>query len=311
MRPPFFAFYPADFANDINVEAMSTLAVGAYILLLCKAWQSDPPGSLPSNDQILARLARLDAVAWAEVRAEVLACFELRTDGRLHQARLRREYDRALATMKARRKGGSKGAEVTNARKSGATGKVSGSAGGSAGGSAAGSAGAEPGERQMEIESLPSEDDRPPTPAGVRSVGPPESIPFDPVRHAEAQRKLFERRWREAGLRAFSRLDRSLWTLLESLLADPWWAEHYPAALAKAGGIPFLASGAGRRNGALDVSDFIRDPDMARKIIDGKYDPHAPATIPLRPAGGKPTAADVIARKRAERESQKPAEGAA
>lgn len=113
MRPPFFAFYPADFANDINVEAMCTRAVGAYILLLCKAWQSDPPGSLPNNDQILARLARLDAADWAEVSAGVLACFELRTDGRWHQPRLRREYDKALAAMKAKKDAGRKGGRRT------------------------------------------------------------------------------------------------------------------------------------------------------------------------------------------------------
>jgi uncharacterized protein YdaU (DUF1376 family) len=102
-RPPFFAFYPADFANDIHVEAMSTLQVGAYMLLLCKAWQAEPPASLPNDDQILARLARLDPEVWAEVKAAVLVPFRLGTDGRLHSKRLRLEYDRALERMKVNR----------------------------------------------------------------------------------------------------------------------------------------------------------------------------------------------------------------
>lgn len=109
MRPAFFAFYPADFANDIHVEAMSTLQVGAYVLLLCKAWQGDPPASLPDDDQILARFARVDAAVWGEIRAGVLAPFRLGTDGRLHSKRLRLEYDAVLKRMRVARENGRKG----------------------------------------------------------------------------------------------------------------------------------------------------------------------------------------------------------
>lgn len=108
-RPSFFAFYPADFANDINVEAMSTLQVGAYVLLLCKAWQSDPPASLPNDDQILARFARVDAAVWQEIRAGVLVPFRLGTDGKLHSKRLRLEYDNALKRMRIAKENGRKG----------------------------------------------------------------------------------------------------------------------------------------------------------------------------------------------------------
>lgn len=111
-RPAFFAFYPADFANDVHVEAMSTLQVGAYMLLLCKAWQGDPPGSLPNDDQILARYARLDAAVWAEVKFGVLVPFPIGADGRLHNKRLRLEYDRALLAMKANRERAKKAAST-------------------------------------------------------------------------------------------------------------------------------------------------------------------------------------------------------
>lgn len=109
-RPQFFACYPADFANDIHVEAMTTLQVGAYWLLLCKAWQADPPASLPNDDQILARLARVDAAVWAEIRAGVLVPFRLGIDGRLHSKRLRAEYDTALRLIRAKKEAGSAGA---------------------------------------------------------------------------------------------------------------------------------------------------------------------------------------------------------
>lgn len=112
-RPPWFAFYPDVFASDINVEAMSTLQVGAYVLLLCKAWQADPPASLPNDDLILARLARVDAAVWTDMKSGVLVPFRLGTDGRLHSKRLRQEYDNALKRMRASRE---KAAGAANAR---------------------------------------------------------------------------------------------------------------------------------------------------------------------------------------------------
>ncbi|WP_439627550.1 DUF1376 domain-containing protein [Gemmata sp.] len=111
MRPPFFAFYPSDFADDFNVAAMSTLQVGAYVLLLCKAWQADPPASLPNDDQILARLARVDAATWEEIKRGVLVPFRVGTDGRLHSKRLRQEYDEALKRMRTAKEKGRRGSD--------------------------------------------------------------------------------------------------------------------------------------------------------------------------------------------------------
>lgn len=103
-RPPYFAFYPADFANDIKVESMSTLQVGAYILLLCKAWQSDPPATLPSDDAVLARLARVELAVWTEIKPVVLDAFRIGADGRLMNKRLRAEFDKASRLIRDRRK---------------------------------------------------------------------------------------------------------------------------------------------------------------------------------------------------------------
>lgn len=91
-RPPYFPFYVTDFAADPVVEAMSTEGVGAYILLLCKAWHQDPPASLPNTDRVLARYSRLTPDQWQEVKPEVTAAFSLGKDNRWHQKRLRKEY---------------------------------------------------------------------------------------------------------------------------------------------------------------------------------------------------------------------------
>jgi uncharacterized protein YdaU (DUF1376 family) len=316
MRPPFFAFYPADFANDLHVEAMSTLQVGAYMLLLCKAWQGEPPASLPTSDQVLARYARVDAGVWAEIKAGVLAPFHVGADGRLHSKRLRREYDAALKRMRAAKEAGSAGGRVTQravkaARAANSQATLEGSLEPPLKGRSSSARALETGDWRLEIgEGKDRQTPPPPATGGESSVGP-DTIPFDPLRSAQEARKLFESRWAAAGLRRFSRLSPSLQGRLAALLLDPWWAEHYPLALARAGGIPFLAAGAGRQKGAMDVSEFLRDDEECRKILDGFYDPRAAAPGPARRPDGKPTVADAIAADRARRAQQKPAEGAA
>lgn len=95
----YFAFWPGDFSSDVHVEAMTTEQVGAYILLLCKAWQGDPPGSLPSDAETLARYARVSFERWLEIKDRVLAPFAVGIDGRLYSERLQEEY--ALASQKS------------------------------------------------------------------------------------------------------------------------------------------------------------------------------------------------------------------
>lgn len=99
-KPPYFSFYPKDFSADSVVESMSTLGVGAYILLLCKAWHEEPAGSLPNDDCILSRWARLGSDDWVAVRSEVLAAFTLAKDGRYHQRRMREEFNEFLVKSK-------------------------------------------------------------------------------------------------------------------------------------------------------------------------------------------------------------------
>jgi uncharacterized protein YdaU (DUF1376 family) len=111
-HPPAFLFYVKDFSSDGLVEAMSTEAVGAYILLLCKAWYENPPASIPNDDSVLARWTRLEPSRWAECRLSVLAPFTLGTDGRYHQKRLRRELDKLRTRQKLRHQAAVAGAEA-------------------------------------------------------------------------------------------------------------------------------------------------------------------------------------------------------
>lgn len=107
---PYFYFYPDDFSSDRNVEAMTTEEVGAFTLLICKSWREEPVASIPDDDRILARWARLTPDQWSACRSAVLAAFKLGKDGRWHQKRLRLEYDKLRRITKNRSEAGHKGA---------------------------------------------------------------------------------------------------------------------------------------------------------------------------------------------------------
>ena len=118
--PPYCPFYFRDFASDARVEAMSTEAVGAYILLLCKAWFETPGGTLPDNDTLLAKWARVRPRTWAIIKPQVMAPFVLNGD-RWHQKRMCNEHAKAVALVQKRSNAGKAGAQqrhgnrITNA----------------------------------------------------------------------------------------------------------------------------------------------------------------------------------------------------
>ena len=107
-HPPAFQFYANDFSSSATVEAMSTTAVGAYVLLLCKAWYQDPVGTIPDNDDILSKWSRVSRREWMKIREYVLSAFIL-IDGRWHQKRMQDEWKSLLERRKERSQSGSKG----------------------------------------------------------------------------------------------------------------------------------------------------------------------------------------------------------
>lgn len=111
-HPPAFLLYPQDFSSDSKVEAMTTREVGAYWLLLCKAWYETPVGTIPDNDRVLARWARLTPDEWTECRDAVLAPFKPCTDNRLLSPRLSSEYRKLMENRKKKSIAGKAGAEV-------------------------------------------------------------------------------------------------------------------------------------------------------------------------------------------------------
>src|ERR1700722_1388656 len=89
-KPPAFQLYARDFLTSEKVQLMPLEAVGAYILLLCQAWLSDPPGTLPDDDAALAIFSRLGD-RWPEFKAQLCACFSS-ANGRLVSDRLHKGF---------------------------------------------------------------------------------------------------------------------------------------------------------------------------------------------------------------------------
>lgn len=88
-----------------DTSHLTTIEHGAYLLLLFAMWRSD--GSLPDDDKLLSRYAKLTPGQWARIKPVIMPFFTVR-NGRLTQGRLtdelkavrqhsRKQSDRAKA----------------------------------------------------------------------------------------------------------------------------------------------------------------------------------------------------------------------
>ena len=84
-KPIWFPFYVNDFLSSSKVALLTTEEIGAYILLLCHAWQ-DPHCSLPDDNACLAKLGRIRGDV-----TNIRACFRVKKD-RLINDRLYQEW---------------------------------------------------------------------------------------------------------------------------------------------------------------------------------------------------------------------------
>ena len=92
---PWMPFYPADYLAD--TRRLTTEQHGAYLLLLMDSGSS---GALPDDDDVLARVAGLDAERWAQVRQVIARYFQI-ADGKWVHARVEREREHAHAHAQA------------------------------------------------------------------------------------------------------------------------------------------------------------------------------------------------------------------
>ncbi len=96
IRPPHIPFYPDDFLGSGKVAVMNTTAIGAYFLLLLRAWREKPPCSIPNDDKVLSQYTKLSMKDWLKVKMVVLSPWKKCKNNRLFQPRLRREFQKYL-----------------------------------------------------------------------------------------------------------------------------------------------------------------------------------------------------------------------
>jgi len=94
MKSPAFRFYPSDFMGSPDVQAMDLHEVGAYMFLLCMAWQSDRHGYLPDDDEKLRRWARMNRDQWSQSRDLLLSKFPVVEAGWRANPRLVKEAEK-------------------------------------------------------------------------------------------------------------------------------------------------------------------------------------------------------------------------
>jgi uncharacterized protein YdaU (DUF1376 family) len=84
---PYFPLYPTDLLGDDKVLVMDLTEFGAYMRLLCIAWQQDPAGSIPSDPKIISRLLGITTEQWSSIATALLPCWQ-EMDGRLYNKRM-------------------------------------------------------------------------------------------------------------------------------------------------------------------------------------------------------------------------------
>jgi uncharacterized protein YdaU (DUF1376 family) len=109
MKSPAFRFYPADFMGSPDVQAMDLHEVGAYMYLLCIAWQSERHGYLSDDDDKLRRWARMSREQWSQSRETLLAKFPVFGSGWRANLRMVREAAKQDAFSKSQSEKGRRG----------------------------------------------------------------------------------------------------------------------------------------------------------------------------------------------------------
>jgi len=114
--PPYMRFYWGDYFRD--TRRLNRLEHSAYLLILGEMWVHG--GTLPADDDTLARAALCTAEEWAEVREAVLPFFKV-ARGKLTQKRLSEEMSKYGDTVRKRKEAGKIGGSARCGKDNGNT----------------------------------------------------------------------------------------------------------------------------------------------------------------------------------------------
>ena len=106
-KPEWFKVDPAKFLSDAQVDAMSTVELGACFRLLCRQWLD---GSIPDDLHLLGRLCRLDADPMGEAWVTLCHFFPLVETGKRANRYMWIERDKVLSELERRSDEGTRAA---------------------------------------------------------------------------------------------------------------------------------------------------------------------------------------------------------
>lgn len=106
-RPPWFKFDPSAFLADAQVDAMTTLELGACLRLLCRQWID---GDLPGDLHTLGRLCRLDGSGMGDAWVTLCHFFPEIGNGRRANRFMWIEREQVMAAMEKKSSDGEKAA---------------------------------------------------------------------------------------------------------------------------------------------------------------------------------------------------------
>lgn len=112
-KSPAFQFYPKDWLSSLKISLMTPAEEGAYIRLLCYCWD-DADCSIPDNDEILAKMSRLNEGWFKGGSTVVRKCFNQHPTkpGFLTNERLMKEREKQKKWSEKSHEGGKKSGEV-------------------------------------------------------------------------------------------------------------------------------------------------------------------------------------------------------
>jgi len=105
---PYFPLYVSDLLGDDKVIIQDLTQFGAYMRLLCLAWQQKPPATIPSDDAVIAKMLGITISEWAGLKPTVIQCWQLRGD-RYYNKRLRQVFDEMIEARRKRQSAGQLG----------------------------------------------------------------------------------------------------------------------------------------------------------------------------------------------------------
>ena len=251
---PWMPLYIGDYLAD--TAHLTATEHGAYLLMLMHQWQH---GMLPSDDELLTRIARVHPPHWPRVKRVLISFFETQEDGSWKNKRLAAERDKASDLSQKRAKAARQKHIISKAIAGTSDNAI-------AEQKHTHARGLPQSQSQREVIDLPSE-------------GPPDNETSDAKRAIE----IYNIAAGEVGWPLVQRSTAPRLTALRARLRECCGIVGWQAAIDKAKASPFLC-GENDRGWKADF-DFLCKSNHFTKLMEGGYDRTAGST---NGAGARP-----------------------